>query len=108
MALATKSLIVKARWLAIILFAGTLGVFILFFLTQFSIDTLESLILFGFCYVLVALILTIGAFLILLWRAYIDTPNRGKILFTSLLLTLNIPVMLAYCWFIVLLVRSMA
>jgi hypothetical protein len=108
MSLSTQSLITKSRWLAIILFAGMVVIILLFFLTQFRIEILMALVLLGYCYVAFAALSTIGVFVMLLVRAYTDSINRGKILTTCLLLLLNIPAMFAYCWFTILLFRSMA
>jgi len=98
----TDDYIKTGRLTAVISFAlGTL-LFISYYLTSAG-----SLLFMGYGYIAMAGVINLVLLLIILVRAITDKENRKKLLITSGLMLGNIPVMLVYCWFAIVLLNTM-
>jgi len=100
--MSTDNYIKAGRITALISFLlGTL-IFGLYYLTS------EGGVLFmGYGYILVAGIINLAALFVILAKAINDNENRKRLLMTSGLILVNIPVMVLYCWFAIVLLNTM-
>lgn len=80
---------------------GTL-IFILYYLTSAS-----ELLFVGYWFIALAGLLNFGLLIAILAKARKDVTNQKKLLNTSGLMLLNIPVMIAYCWGVIMLTGTM-
>jgi len=90
------------RQTALISFLLGTVIFGLYFLTS----SFEVLFV-GYGFIALTGLINIGILISILLKAYKDKENRKKLLKTSGLMLLNIPVMLFYCWFAVILLDTM-
>lgn len=98
----TERYIKLGRQTALIsLFLGTC-IFGLYFLTS----TFELLII-GYVFIAVTGLLNVILLIAIIIKAYKDKENRKKLIKTSGLMLLNIPVMLFYCWITIILLDTM-
>lgn len=78
------------------------GIFGLYFLTSSF-----ELLFVGYGFIVVTGIVNIGILISILVKAYKDICNRKKLITTSGIMLLNIPVMIIYCWIAILLTNIM-
>jgi hypothetical protein len=90
------------RLTAIISFLLGTFVFGLYYLTSSS-----ELLLIGYAYIFVAGLVNSAVLVSILKQAKKDQTNRKKLLITSGIMLLNIPVMLFYCWMAIMLLDTM-
>jgi hypothetical protein len=98
----TQSLLTTGKRIAIISFLVGTFIFLLYFLTSSF-----GLLFVGYGFIAIVGLINIGVLVPLLLRAYKVKENRRKILLTCGLMLLNIPTMLIYCWFAILLLNTM-
>lgn len=87
---------------ALISFSLGTGIFGLYYLTS-----CWKLLFFGPAFIALTGLINIGILITILLRAYNEKDNRKKLLITCGIMLLNIPVMLVYCWFAIVLLNTM-
>jgi hypothetical protein len=90
------------RQTALISFLLGTVIFGLYFLTSSS-----DLLFFGYGFIVLTGLINIGILIAILTRANKDKENRGRLLSTSGLMIVNIPIMVAYCWVAIILLGTM-
>jgi len=98
----TEQHIKLGRQTALITFLVGTVIFGLYFLTSSF-----ELLLAGYGYIVLAGLINIGILIVILLKANKEKANRKKLLTTCRLMLLNIPVMLFYCWFTIILLNLM-
>ena len=66
-----------------------------------------ELLFVGYGFIALIGLINIGILIAILIKARKDNENRNRLLRTCGLMTLNIPVMIAYCWFAIILLGTM-
>jgi hypothetical protein len=89
----TKQQIKQARLAALISFLSGTMIFSLYFFTSYG-----GLLFIGYAFIAVTGIINLVILVSICIKAISDKVNRKKLLFTAVLMLLNIPVMLFYCW----------
>jgi len=90
------------RQTALISFLLGTVIFGLYFLTSSS-----DLLFLGYGFIVLTGLINIGILIAILTRAKKDKENRGRLLSTSGLMLVNIPIMVAYCWVAIVLLDTM-
>jgi len=90
------------RLTALISFLLGTGIFGLYFLTSSS-----DLLFLGYGFIVLTGLINLGILVAILFRANKDRENRKRLLKTSGLMFINIPVMLVYCWVAIILLGTM-
>ena len=98
----TQRLSLIGKWTALISFLGGIFIFLLYYLTS-----ADSLLFLGYGFIAIVGLINLGLLISLFVRASHDKDNRKKIYSTCGLLLLNIPIMLSYCWFAIILLATM-
>jgi len=98
----TERHIKLGRQTALISFLLGTGIFGLYFLTSAF-----ELLFFGYGFIAVTGLINLGILIAILVRANKDKENRNRLLTTSGLMLINIPIMLAYCWVAIILLGTM-
>ena len=98
----TERHIKLGRQTALISFLLGTAIFGLYFLTSSS-----GLLFLGYGFILLTGIINIGILIAILVRASKDNENRKRLLTTSGLMLVNIPIMLVYCWVAIILLGTM-
>ncbi len=80
---------------------GTI-IFLIYFFTSLS-----DLLFVGYAFIFLAFLINLGILGAILLKAKKETENRKKLLITSAIMLLNIPIMLFYCWIAIILVNTM-
>lgn len=87
---------------ALITFLLGTGIFGLYFLTSSS-----DLLFLGYGFIVLTGLINLAILVAILFRANKDRENRKRLLNTSGLMFINIPVMLVYCWGAIILLGTM-
>ncbi|MTI38932.1 hypothetical protein [Fulvivirga lutimaris] len=90
------------KWLAILSFLIGTG-----FMATYYFNDSGELIFYGYFFVIAAVIVNLMVFIILLIKSTLNNSNRSKLLRTAGIMALNIPVALAYFYFVLVLVNTM-
>ncbi|MFP5471238.1 MAG: hypothetical protein ACLGGV_06550 [Bacteroidia bacterium] len=98
----TERHIKLGRQTALISFLLGTGIFGLYFLTSSS-----DLLFLGYGFIVLTGLINLGILFAILVRANRDKENRKRLLTTSGLMLINIPIMLAYCWVAIILLGTM-
>jgi hypothetical protein len=98
----TKRIIKLGRQTALISFFYGTVIFGLYFLTSSS-----KLLFFGYAFIVITAVVNIGIIILILLRAEKDRENKTRLLVTFGLMLLNIPIMIVYCWFSLILLNTM-
>ena len=98
----TKRHIKLGRQTALISFLLGTGIFGLYFLTS----SFEVLFI-GYGFIALTALINVGVLISILVKAKNDKDNRIKLFTTCGLMLLNIPVMLFYCWVVIILLNTM-
>jgi len=67
----------------------------------------SDLLFLGYGFIVLTGLINIGILIAILTRAKKDKENRGRLLSTSGLMLVNIPIMVAYCWVAIVLLDTM-
>lgn len=98
----TQQHIKLGRLTALISFLLGTSIFGLYFLTSSS-----DLLFLGYGFIVLTGLINIGILISILLRANKDIENRRRLLTTSGVMLINIPVMLIYCWIAIILLGTM-
>ena len=98
----TKRHIKFGRQTALISFLLGTGIFGLYFLTSSF-----ELLFIGYGFIALTALINVGVLISILVKAKNDKDNRIKLFTTCGLMLLNIPVMLFYCWVVIILLNTM-
>ncbi len=91
-----------SKWTAFISFLlGTCIFLIYYFTSNFY------LLFVGFAYIFLAVIFNLIILVLLFIRAFVDKNNRNKVLRTSIVMLLNIPILIFYCYITRILINTM-
>ena len=90
------------RQTALISFLFGTGIFGFYFLTSAF-----ELLFFGYVCIALTGIINLGVLIPILVRTNKDKENRKRLLTTSGLMLINVPIMLAYCWVVLILLGTM-
>jgi len=66
-----------------------------------------ELLFLGYDFIALSVLINIGVLIAIMVKARKDTANRKRLLNTSGLMLLNIPIMIAYCWVAIILLGTM-
>jgi hypothetical protein len=98
----TERHIKLGRQTALISFLLGTGIFGLYFLTSAI-----GLLFFGYGFIVLTGLINLGVLIAILLRASKDVEKRKGLLMTSALMLINIPIMLVYCWVVIILLGTM-
>jgi hypothetical protein len=97
----STNLISTGQKIAITSFVGGTLIVLLFYSTNEV-----SLALFGLAYVIIVGIINLIILVQIIYKTYRDKANKRKLFKTAGLMLLNIPVLILYCWFAIILANT--